>query len=157
MNRIYGNMAVVLYVTSNLGQHTSNWSWVNFNSIGSKKKLKHKWRLCNSKQSVGSVKDSFEEECPKNKDATAKKNRTKNVRNADKKSKEELASAKEHTSSECIGPIEEQQAFVQEPDQNLSNEYLSNENEYIEVSCEFVYKQAMEFLKTGETQEGQRV
>jgi len=49
MNRIYGNMAVVLYVTSNLGQHTSNWSWVNFNSIGSKKKLKHKWRLCNSK------------------------------------------------------------------------------------------------------------
>ncbi|KAJ8426564.1 hypothetical protein Cgig2_010623 [Carnegiea gigantea] len=134
---IYRNVSVVISLTANLSQRvTSNWSWGNLNSIGSKKKVEHKWRLRNAKRSVGSAEDPIGEKGPKNKDSDkkkkitknvrnadetdkdelasakeqTKKKRTKNIRNADETGKDELASAKEQTSSESMGPIEEQQA-----------------------------------------------
>lgn len=146
LNKIYGNVTLVCYLTSNLGPYTTNWSWGNLNSIGSKEKLEHKWGLRKSKRSVGSAEDSFGEEGPKNKSA-AKKKRTKKIRNTDKKSEEELACAKEHTSSESMGPIEEQQPFVKEPDQNSSDEYILNENIDAAGVWDLVYERVQWLLK----------
>ena len=125
---VFGNIVVVGPLSANLLYRNPHWSfWRNLNSIGWKKNQEDKWILRLAKRSVGSA-EGEEGAGRKKKDASPKKNRTKKVRNADKKGKEELASAKEHTSSESTGPIEEQQAFVKEhpsskePDQNSLNE-----------------------------------
>ena len=140
---IFGNIVVVGPLTANLFYRNPHWSfWRNLNSIVWKKNQEHKWILRLAKRSVGSA-EGEEGAGRKKKDASPKKNRTKKVRNADKKGKEELASAKEHTSSESTGPIEEQQAFVKEhpsskePDQNSLLEELLRGTEELIISAWF--------------------
>ena len=77
---VFGNISVVRSLIATPSQQTNSnwlWGWGNFNSIGSKKKLGHKWRLRNAKRSVGSAKDPIGEKGPKNKDLDEKKKRTR--------------------------------------------------------------------------------
>uniref|UniRef100_UPI0030E11ACF acetyl-CoA carboxylase carboxyltransferase beta subunit n=1 Tax=Selenicereus megalanthus TaxID=1195127 RepID=UPI0030E11ACF len=153
-SQIFRNIVVVGPLTANLLHRNPHWSfWRNLNSIGWTKNQEHKWILRLAKRSVGSA-EGEEGAGRKKKDASPKKNRTKKVRNADKKGKEELASAKEHTSSESTGPIEEQQAFVKEhpsskePDQNSTKEeYIRDTKQRIISSWRYIYYEAKKLHK----------